>query len=73
MVSYCVVDKKIFLLDCLFSDSLIPIDSLINKIDGNVQMEIPLEMKHYADDYRKLIDYNLWVREEITDKKSMIE
>lgn len=36
-------------------------------------MEIPLEMKHYADDYRKLIDYNLWVREEITDKKSMIE
>lgn len=73
MVSYCVVGGKIFMIDCLFSDSLISVDQLINKTDGNVQMEIPVEMKHYADDYRKLIDHDLWVREESTDKKTMIE
>ena len=73
MVSYCVAGGKIFMIDCLFSDSLISVDQLINKTDGNVQMEIPVEMKHYADDYRKLIDHDLWVREESTDKKTMIE
>lgn len=73
MVSYCAVDGKIFMIDCLFSDSLIPVDQLINKIDGNAQMEIPVEMKHYADDYRRRVDHNLWVREETADKKTMIE
>ena len=73
LVSYCVAGGKIFMIDCLFSDSLISVDRLINKTDGNVQMEIPVEMKHYADDYRKLIDHDLWVREESTDKKTMIE
>lgn len=72
IVSYCIVGGNIFMLDCLFSDSLIPI-GLINRIDGNAQMEIPIEMKHYADDYRELIDRNLWVREEATDKKIIIE
>ena len=61
------------MIDCLFSDSLIPVDRLINKTDGNVQMEIPVEMKHYADDYRKLIGHDLWVREEAADSKTMIE
>jgi len=72
LVSFCVVGGKVFMLDCLFADSLLPIDHL-NNIEGNVQMEIPVEMKHYADDYRRNVNQNLWVREEATDKKTMIE
>ena len=72
LVSYCVIGGKIFMIDCLFSDSLLPVDRL-SGIDGNVQMEIPVEMRHYADDYRKSVNHNLWVREEATDKKAMIE
>lgn len=72
LVSFCVVGGKVFMLDCFFSDSLLPVDRL-NNIEGNVQMEIPVEMKHYADDYRRNVNHNLWVREEATDKKTMIE
>lgn len=72
LVSFCVVGGKVFMLDCSFSDSLLPVDRL-NNIKGNVQMEIPVEMKHYADDYRRNVNHNLWVREEATDKKTMIE
>lgn len=71
MVSYFIFNKKIYMHDCLFSDSLLSVEC-ISSIEGDIQMEIPIEMKYYADDFRK-INPNLWVREEVADKKTMID
>lgn len=72
IISYFIYEKDIYLHKCTYSESIIQIDSL-PEIEGKVDMEIPCEMKFYANDFRLNKKNKLWVREERSDKISMIE